>query len=424
MKHLRNRRSNYLIICLAVTMTLLWSITAVAQSNVSFTRLGNSEGGGSFFVHSDGRFLYNAGPNVTMPDYVPNISLHTVDDAGQATLINRVSLLASTHIAQMDSTHHSLYIAANNPEHDLVIVDTANAYTAAVIGTLDIADFNPQRIEAIGDYVVMSDGFVLAIVDVRDRANPAVVSHDLAAQNLSLGGGIRDIEIAGDHLYVAAWRSGVIVFDMSNPARPTRAATIPAWGAERVIAEANTLYIDGVNDDGLVVADISNPAAPTILSRIGGNWHLRAVHNGFALITGYHLDPAGVIAIDVRDRANPQFDVAQYYRRLTAVGGDSRFVYIGYAGAIEVLRLQEIAIAPPVADNLCPESGRWPPGCTPRTPDSTVSPPSSSSRPPGQPCPTSGKWPAGCVPAPHPVPLPGAGQRCPTSGRWPQGCIP
>ena len=67
-----------------------------------------------------------------------------------------------------------------------------------------------------GDLVFFGDGSTLSVADVSNPAAPQFVGA------VVLPGDIKDIEVAGDHAYVAADRSGLRIVDVSAPDSPTR----------------------------------------------------------------------------------------------------------------------------------------------------------------------------------------------------------
>ena len=72
-----------------------------------------------------------------------------------------------------------------------------------------------------------------------------------------------DVAVSGSHAYCADREKGLWVIDISNPAVPGVAGTLPTPGmAESVVIDDSYAYV-GDSSDGFMVIDISNPALPS-----------------------------------------------------------------------------------------------------------------------------------------------------------------
>ncbi|WP_268745478.1 LVIVD repeat-containing protein [Thermotoga sp. Mc24] len=74
--------------------------------------------------------------------------------------------------------------------------------------------------------------------------------------------------MSNDHLYVADWTNGLLVYDVSDPFSPALLARLEeADWAEKVHVSGNYAYVACYNV-GLKVVDVSNPANPVFLERV------------------------------------------------------------------------------------------------------------------------------------------------------------
>jgi hypothetical protein len=83
----------------------------------------------------------------------------------------------------------------------------------------------------------------------------------------------RDLLVAGDLLFAADGKRGIVVFDASAPARLKPLGSLPLGSP----AEARGLHLDGpwlyvaAGPVGLLVVDVADPAAPRVLSRVSAH---------------------------------------------------------------------------------------------------------------------------------------------------------
>jgi hypothetical protein len=107
-----------------------------------------------------------------------------------------------------------------------------------------------------GGYAYVGFANVLVVKNVSNPASPFEVADRL------LGGEVRDIERAGNYLYLAVSESGVAVFDVADPTDPTNVATFDTPGKAVSIALSGNYAFIADETGGLRVLDISNPGAP------------------------------------------------------------------------------------------------------------------------------------------------------------------
>ncbi len=174
------------------------------------------------------------------------------------------------------------YVAAGGSAGALQIVDVSNPGSPSHAGKLSLND--PMGVFVRGDYayVALDSGDALAVVDVRNPAEPRLVStHALAV------GGARRAHVSGHHAYVTQLdlvrdgftqvaRSALEVVDVSDPANPSSASTVyhdmdlgdtSGSGAlldspRGVAVRGGRAYVAAFDSDALQVLDVSAATSP------------------------------------------------------------------------------------------------------------------------------------------------------------------
>ncbi len=103
----------------------------------------------------------------------------------------------------------------------LKLADLTNPAAPSALGALAL----PTEIRSIavsGSYAYVSDVDTLFVVDVLDPAHPAVLGSTPAIAF--------DIVVDGTRAFVAAGAGGLLVFDVSNPAAPSRIGRLDTPG--------------------------------------------------------------------------------------------------------------------------------------------------------------------------------------------------
>jgi len=166
-------------------------------------------------------------------------------------------------------------------------------YSTTVIGSLAVSAYG---VAVRGDLAYVAAGSPgLAVVDVSDPANPAVLG--------SLGGfSAVTVDVAADIAAVACGNAGLLVVDVSDPAAPVVAGSIDPGSVDAVEIVGTLVYAAG--GTGFFVIDISDPATPAVVGST-------TIPNAFSL----DIDVAGdrvyvaagntVAVVDVSDPANP-----------------------------------------------------------------------------------------------------------------------
>ncbi len=140
-----------------------------------------------------------------------------------------------------------------------------------------------------------------AYIDVVDLSNPSAPQK---IGEMITPGFVTGLDLAGNYLYVADDKGGLLIVNVSNPSH------IYTMGTLALAARANVVKVSGNHayigaDRAFVVADISNPTNPSLIASVADN-EVTAddilLHNQYVLLacSGY-----GVIMFDVSNPAQP-----------------------------------------------------------------------------------------------------------------------
>src|SRR5439155_22718981 len=94
--------------------------------------------------------------------------------------------------------------------------------------------------------------------------------------------------VAGDHAYLAAWRRGLRVIQVSDPKAPKEAGSCPIRGLAKAVAVAGGYAYVAAEEGGLRVLDVSDPCTPIEV----GSYHTRGLADAVAIAgkTAYVAD--------------------------------------------------------------------------------------------------------------------------------------
>ncbi len=157
--------------------------------------------------------------------------------------------------------------------------------------------------------------------------------------------------VAGNTLFVADDTSGVLVFDVTDPAQPKQIGVFsPGGAAEDVVVRGDTAYA-AFFDQGFYVLDITNPATPQQIGHIPtpGNARVIELKDNFAYVTDWF---AGVQVIDISNKTAPTI-VGEYDTSGAAwgIGIKGDYAYIGdWWGGFAVLDISNPKM-PTLADH-------------------------------------------------------------------------
>jgi len=283
------------------------------------------------------------------------------------------------------ATPHLLGRTLTNGRATDVWVEESVAYVADAwnglssgLSIFDVSD--PARPESVaflettGEmfHIAARSGFVYAgvrypdrllTIDARDPVRPLVVDEVLVADR------INDMELAGEHLYLANRTDGLLIFDISDPASPALVSRLALPGSLMDIALRGS-WAFLATDAGFFVADITNPSTPEIVGSLEGPFNFTRVSPGEGDLVhlggtvGQRSDFFGNLIVDVSDPATPRL-----------VGGMSylpeEMVSSGDQGLFSFNGVQAVRLPPAIQEAFTVDSStitlQVPPGMNPGT---------------------------------------------------------
>lgn len=156
--------------------------------------------------------------------------------------------------------------------------------------------FGPVALE--GNLAAVGVGKSLVLLDV---SNPAALR--LAGQSEPLGDELVDVQIRLPYVYVAAWRAGFLIYDVSNPSQPRVVGRDTRTEARGFALVGDRVYLTAAGE-GLRVLDISQPAQPRELGRLKGTeaYDVDVLDQTAYVATGSD----GLLLADLTDPAAPK----------------------------------------------------------------------------------------------------------------------
>jgi len=160
----------------------------------------------------------------------------------------------------------------------IYIVDISNPTTPTLAKRIDIPNpgwASPEAwdLQVVGDILyVAAFKQGLWIYDISDPVNPMALGNSTGLESESRG-----LHVVGDYCYVGEAWNGLAIFDVSDPANPTRVALYntdadisPGKKAEFHVGRVvDTLAFWGAGDHGVVIVNVADPANPVGVSYAG-----------------------------------------------------------------------------------------------------------------------------------------------------------
>jgi hypothetical protein len=150
-------------------------------------------------------------------------------------------------------------VYAITPENSMRIYDATNPRLPALRGAVSIPGPLQPTIRATVDWVFASMSNSVFVIDVHDKAAPAVV------KTMDMAGFAGQAEVSGNTLYVPQHNGNVhsvAIFNIANPANPTLLTTLTnSSGASSLAVTQNTLYIQ--SSTAITIWDVTDPSKPS-----------------------------------------------------------------------------------------------------------------------------------------------------------------
>src|SRR5262245_49843821 len=95
-----------------------------------------------------------------------------------------------------------------------------------------------------------------------DRKAPGVDAELVGQASDGTPSGPLGVSVAGEYAYLAAWRRGLLIFQVSDPKAPTQVSSCPILGqAKGVAVDGRHAYV-AAQEGGLRLLDVSDPRNP------------------------------------------------------------------------------------------------------------------------------------------------------------------
>ena len=184
----------------------------------------------------------------------------------------------------------------------IVLLVVCNAVTAIVTGRAPASTFSfvqvgatpgpADMVEADGTHAYVAAGPTLTIFDVSNPARPS------RAGTYTFPERIWGFRVIGSVAYVAADFFGLGILDVSNPAIPTLRGSVKTGGQAKNVAVSGTKAVVADHVSGIDVIDISTLAKPVVLSAVYLDGYARDVATLGSL--AYAVDnPSGLYVLDL-----------------------------------------------------------------------------------------------------------------------------
>jgi hypothetical protein len=244
------------------------------------------------------------------------------------------------HLFVVDGSEGLRILDISNPRLPLPLDpgDPSKGALAVAVGS------NAQDVTVVGNYAYLAAAKSFDIIDISNRLAPRRAgSYELETPYTALR-----VSVQGNLAYVATSVGGLVIFDITNAARPEKLSEVApsgGWGALTVGVAALGSYAYVANGaGGLAVVSVSNPSAPTMQSTFR-NWfegRQSAASANLAVVTGVEYweggtrSTNGIRILNIQDPRKPRL-VGRIDSTLTTflgvtISGNYAYVACGDAG--------------------------------------------------------------------------------------------
>jgi hypothetical protein len=211
----------------------------------------------------------------------------------------------------------------------LTVIDVSDKANPAIIGSISGAGSpnyldNPCFVTVSNGYAYIASGSddALTIIDIEIPKKPTFAAVIRGAGEPNYLEGTNSVFVANDYAYVAAYdEAALTIIDISNPLSPTFTGYISGKGKPNYLEDAidvkvvnNYAFVSSVTDNAISVYDVTDPSKPVLADVIKGSGkpnYLGAVN--IMKISGNYL-----YASSAADNALVVFDISSF-----TSGGDN-----------------------------------------------------------------------------------------------------
>lgn len=231
-----------------------------------------------------GQYLFTADSNMTLLGREPNGYCNAVMP------FNSTYLLAGSgrgvRIIDYSDAEHPVMIAQINTESEVsgIAVNGNYAYIATNspygefsegFYIVDLSDITNPQIDYYESYSSTAGAFAIAnngsyvfvatngYVYCYDASNP---THPQKLSIMSVSNAPHGVFYSDNKLYVAAQSSGLVIFDVSNPAQPVRVGSLASWAEKCAVRDTLAFLVKQA--DQMEIVSVSDPANPFVISKL------------------------------------------------------------------------------------------------------------------------------------------------------------
>jgi hypothetical protein len=139
---------------------------------------------------------------------------------------------------------------------------------ASIIHAMDVRDIHPTRVPPNQPFQLRIEGEGFGdrtrATLYRDIENHAAI---IGSASIMDGSALR-VSVSGNLAYVAAYRAGMWIFDISDPRDPRFLGSAPTSGYAYDVSVFGSIACVAALHGGLEIVDVSNPSAPEVI----GTW--------------------------------------------------------------------------------------------------------------------------------------------------------
>jgi hypothetical protein len=266
--------------------------------------------------------------NPDAPSQTGHLAIDTLAAAVTASVEGGALMLTSTdRVVFFDTSIPSAPVAAGST----VTPGSIDAYDAVLVG--DTVLFLQQNYG-----LAIADAATLDVVARHEFDLPATLQDRV----------FNDIQVNGNHAYLAAWGFGLIIADVADPRAPAEIGRLPAAFAHTVaVADARAYIAKNTNGPEFGIVDVSDPGNPGFLATYAVQFTPAqlAARNGLLYVAGYSdqgAEPAGLHIIDVSD-ASSAVEVGLYDEDCTEAFGVVLVEEVAYLACSNGLHIVDVS---------------------------------------------------------------------------------
>jgi hypothetical protein len=295
----RDKIAIWIRICMIIVILVAASFPSVAASQSQLEQ-NNSYGIDLLYHTGGGAQAVTVGGQFAYVGFGPELAILSLADPTRPVRVGQVVFSDTATLAAIAVSGKYVYVVGSNGGlHVIDVTDPAAPQSIGFSPSRNGAPSQASDIALTGGYVCVTYGDSLGGIEIFQVTDPAnLKSIALYSSNESYG----SVALSGHYAYIAAFFSGLIVLDISDPAKPAFVSSFGLPGVAISLAISGSYVYLGTSL-GMIVLDISNPASPVeIGSFITGTGVFRI---GIAGDLAYLVDGFGLRILNITDPTAP-----------------------------------------------------------------------------------------------------------------------